>query len=165
MARHLRGSLAVPFAAAVLMACMALSSAQAAAVSSQCNPDPSAVALKASSLFHSTSSTTYVNIPEGSVGFKQGQRGCVIVIFSGVSGNATGLFFVQAVIGGVVGLPANNRWSGNDNIGGVFLRMRSGTYVFPNVPPGRHRVQMQYRVDSGIGFFETGHNLIVYYVP
>ena len=126
-----------------------LAIAHAAPIGKNCRPAPSAVSFKASTFASSTTSTTFVGIPETNVSFTQGAAGCVIVIFSGVSGNGTSLMYVQAVIGGVTGIPDGNRWSGGDDANGVIWRMHTGTYVFPDIPPGAHTA-MQATFTGGV---------------
>jgi hypothetical protein len=122
--------------------------------------------------FSTTTSATFVNIPEGLVSFTQGgsTSGCVIVDFSGmVFANAAGaaLEYVRAVLNtGAVAVPFETQFNGDDDedADGRWARSHAYTFVFPSVAPGAHTIQMQFRsLVAGQTVFMHRHTTVVYH--
>lgn len=104
----------------------------------------------------STSSSTYANLLNGNVAFRQGgtTASCVVVDFSAYSFAPAGrLLMVRAVLDGVtVAAPFEVQFSGNDDDDGdgQWARSHAFNFLFPSVSPGLHTVAIQFR-----SFFDT----------
>lgn len=132
----------------------AKATASAAATTAKCNVGTAD--FTASTLdFSSTTSATFVNIPEGAVSLTLGGtvHDCLIVHFSGMSfaANGVALELVRALLDGVtVAVPSETQFSGDDDEEGDGRWSRSHGYifVFKNIAPGAHTVQMQFRSNT-----------------
>jgi hypothetical protein len=116
----------------------------------------------------STTSSSYVNVPNTSISFLQGGsgNGCVIVTFSAESWAEYGrLIFVRARLDdAITAAPGAVQFSGDDDEDGDgrWARSRAFTFVFPAVPPGAHFVRMEYRsVTAGRRVYIGKHNTVV----
>jgi hypothetical protein len=117
------------------------------------------------SITHSTTSTTYINLIDGTVAFRQAGRTpkCVIVEFSSMAfagGNPGEVMFVRAVLDGtVVGDPADTQFSGDDDedVDNRWARTQAAQFAFASVAPGNHTIQIQFRSNfGGIVALRTG---------
>ena len=117
-----------------------------------------------------TTSTEYVNMPQAGVGFTQHERGCVIVQFAGVVfansvGDIAHRIMVRAVLEGTnrVATPRNVQLSGDDDEenDGRWARAHGMNFVFPDVPEGEYRVQMQWRSPQGGTIYVHQHTVLV----
>jgi len=102
-------------------------------------------------MFSTTSSATYVNIPDTQITFVQSKPGCVIVHYSAFvfAANAgAALMYVRPLLdGAVTAVPAETQFAGDDDEDneGRWARSHAMNFVFPNVPAGAHRIVMQWR--------------------
>jgi hypothetical protein len=96
-----------------------------------------------------TNSGSFVNIPQSAVDITVGGAAstCVIVVFSAQTQTTeTENMVVRARIPGVGnGLPADTAMGAGTGA----VEARTAQFVFPDVPPGDHRVRMQFRSVSG----------------
>jgi hypothetical protein len=156
-----------PLLCGALLLLTVLRPATASAETIQCSPTK--VIIKTSALDNSTTtSQTFVNIPETAIIFTQGgtSPSCVIVRFSAetfaAGNNAVN---IRAYLGAnVTVLPDEARYSGGDSVVGTHLF----EFVFPSVAPGRHILQMQFRSSPGAtdpSVFVHVHNTVVQYAP
>jgi hypothetical protein len=119
-----------------------------AVVIGKCQPNE--VKYAVSSSRSGTESRTYVNIPEATIRFAQGGTipSCVIVYFSS---EAQGTFGANSIVRALLddmtpGLPREIQFAADDT---VQPATRTAIFIFPNVSPGAHRLQMQYRTGGG----------------
>ena len=117
----------------------------------------------------STTSTTYVDVPDMSVTFTAGgtRSFCATATFSAWT-FATGgaLMYVQALMDGtVVAAPGEQQFSGDDdeNANGEWARSHAFTFVFPSVAPGAHTIKIQYRSFDGKTVFVHRRSLVVFH--
>jgi hypothetical protein len=109
------------------------------------------------SINHSTTSTSFVDVPNSTVFFNQGGTGnsCVIVTFTAETfAPASRLLQVRARLdNSVTASPGVVQLSGDDdeNGNGDWSRSHAFTFVFPSVASGSHNVRMQFR---SVYFFE-----------
>jgi hypothetical protein len=103
------------------------------------------------SLNKSTSSTNFVNLPNGSVSFTQGGTGsgCVIVTFAAEAfARVSRILQIRARLdNSSVAAPGIVQLSGDDDEDGDgdWARAHAFTFIFPSVAPGAHTVRMQFR--------------------
>src|SRR5437588_10897854 len=108
---------------------------------------------------NSTSSSSYVNVPDGAVTFNEGRDGCIVVDFTGYSfapnsGSTVGLVFVQALLDGVAMFPGEIQFSANDN---TYAQSHAASWT-ASALAGSHTVQMQFRsFTSGQSVFMHRH--------
>jgi hypothetical protein len=147
-----------------IFAALTPSTASAAAVSFTCSPTK--VNGSASALVDtSTTSGTFVNIPEAAVNFHQGgvSASCVIVRFS-AEAYSNNLVIVRAYLDRTTAaLPNEVIYTGHDP--NFLVRVRSYEFVFPSVAPGNHTVRMQFRSGDGESALVTRYNTIVQFAP
>jgi hypothetical protein len=102
-------------------------------------------------MFSTTSSTTYVNIPDTQITFVQSKPGCVIVHYSAfvyAASAGAALMYVRPLLdNAVTAVPAETQFAGDDDEDndGRWARSHAMNFVFPNVPAGAHRLTMQWR--------------------
>src|SRR5262249_27240417 len=117
----------------------------------------------------STTSTSYVNLPDAQVAFHQGgtKNLCAVVTFSGEAYAATGgtaLLYVRGVLEtGAVATPSEVQFSGEDDeaADGRWARSNTMTFVFPNVAAGNHIATIQWRSFDGGQVFMHQHTTVV----
>jgi hypothetical protein len=113
----------------------------------------------------STTSTTYVDVPNMSVTFVQGRAGCVLVNFSAwtfAPGDA--LLFVEALMDGVtVAAPGEVQLSGDDDedVDGSWARAHAFNFAIPAVSAGSHTIKIQFRSYDGKMVFIHRRSLMV----
>lgn len=115
-----------------------------------------------------TTSRTFVSVPEARATFNQGGpiSSCVIVDFSAIVSTFGGdkMVFRALLDGNVVAQPGNISLDIGSAAG-----PRSFNFIFPLVSPGSHVVQMQYRATHGGSTGQSvtigQHNTIVHYTP
>jgi hypothetical protein len=144
---------------------LALSVASPAApVTGSCKPIQ--VKFNASSLADSTTtSSAFVNLPEGQVAFTQGSAGCVLVRFSASTFGANGIdvVVIRAVLdNATAALPASIKVRGENDVTGY---PRTFEFIFPSVAPGAHILRMQFASEKGNVIHVKAHNTVVQYVP
>jgi|EndMetStandDraft_4_1072995.scaffolds.fasta_scaffold385523_2 hypothetical protein len=127
---------------------------------------PVQVKFIASSLDHSTTSFSFVGIPETLIAFTQGgaAASCVLVRFSASTygANAIDVVNVRALVDNVVSHPAVISVRGESDTVGF---PRSFEFIFPSVAPGNHTVRMQFSSDKGNLVHVKNHNMVVQYTP
>jgi hypothetical protein len=105
----------------------------------------------------STSSTSFVNVPNAGVSFTQGGTGsgCVIVTFTAEAfARVSRLLQIRARLdNSSTAAPGVVQLSGDDDEDGDgdWARAHAFTFIFPSVAPGAHTVRMQFR---SVFFFE-----------
>jgi hypothetical protein len=158
--KKFRGSLLV-----LSLAALTPSGTSGAPVNFSCNP----VAMKGSvSVLDTTSTTslTYLNVPESLVSFRQGgaSASCVVVRFSAQAAAGTnGSLYIRAYLDdSTTAAPQELIYY---NAGEPFFGVRSYDFIFPSVAPGRHSLRMQFRSASGTWVGVYFHTTIVQYVP
>jgi hypothetical protein len=151
------------FATSILLLCPISPASNAGEVQGKCKP-PRAVAFKTSDAISETGSTTFENVPDAGINFiGSSTPNCVFVRFSAITGPPCCAYGeVQVVLdGGAVALP-----------GSVLLippyvdypTPRSFEFVFPEVGPNRHNVQVQWRkFDPGNFIQLQARTLVVSY--
>jgi hypothetical protein len=98
-----------------------------------------------------TSSTNFVNVPNGGVIFTQGGigNGCVIVTFTAETFARFGrLLQIRAQLdSATTAAPGIVQLSGDDDEDGdgAWSRSHAFAFIFPSVAPGSHTVRMQFR--------------------
>lgn len=98
-----------------------------------------------------TSSSTFVNLPNGDVSFTQGGvgNGCVIVTFTAEGfARLSRRVDVRALLdNAVIAAPRTVWFSGDDDEDGdgAWARAHAFTFTFRSVAPGPHTVRMQFR--------------------
>ncbi len=98
-----------------------------------------------------TSSSSFVNLPNGDVTFTQGGigNGCVIVTFTAEGfARLNRRVDVRARLdNAVIAAPRTVWFSGDDDedADGAWARAHAFTFIFPSVAPGAHTVRMQFR--------------------
>ena len=108
-----------------------------------------------SSLGASTTSGSFVNVPNTAISFTQGGAGagCVIATFTAESwAAASRLLLVRAKLdGSIVAQPGVIQFSGDDdeNNNGRWARSHSTMFFFPAVAPGAHTMVIQYASANG----------------
>jgi hypothetical protein len=99
--------------------------------------------------FLTTSSTTYIDVPNARLRFRVGGSGpsCVIVRFSAEAYSDLDFLLVQAVMGAQVAQPGTDvQLAGDDD---TVAGSHAIEFIFPSVAPGRRTVKIQFR--SGFG--------------
>jgi hypothetical protein len=99
----------------------------------------------ASNGFFSTDLVNFVDIPETTINFRISGTAnrCVLVVFSAEAyAFDTRLMWVRALLDGSPGAPVDAQFASGD---GNFRFVHAAQFIFENVTPGRHRIQMQYR--------------------
>lgn len=103
------------------------------------------VAVTSSDVYSSTSSTAFLEVPDGAVTFNQRRSGCVVVDFAAVAragNNGSGQALeIEAWLDGVPMFPGRIQLAGNDN---GFAQSHAATW-HGSVTAGSHTVQMRYR--------------------
>jgi len=117
----------------------------------------------------STTSRTFVNMPEATAGFTQGGTGptCIIVEFSGLAYAAgTDKMAVRALLNNTTSAqPGEMIIATNDNASNRQGLARGANFVFPLIEPGSHTLTMQYRSVTGGAVKIGAHTTIVHYAP
>jgi hypothetical protein len=126
-----------------------------------CSPTKMSIAAS-TKVGNDRTSTTFGNIPEAVVSFTQGKAGCVVVRFSAVTFTANDGVKVRAVMDGHVQAVPPEVYYSTFNAG---TAARSYDFVFANVAPGTHRINMQYRSNDGDQVTIHEHTTIVQYAP
>jgi hypothetical protein len=124
----------------------------------------------------STTSTTYVNVPDMSVSFTISGTAstCIVVsytaeVYTGSDPNSligNEVMFVRARLdGAVVGFPAEAQFEGDsDEDGdGAWARAHAFNFVFPNVAPGAHTLRIQWRSIFGGTVVTHRRTAVVYH--
>jgi hypothetical protein len=140
-----------------------------AAETGECNAQR--VSFTASTLTNSaTTSTSFVDVPEGSVSFTQHgtSSDCVVVYFTAQSfaPASRGLLMVRAVLdGGTVLSPGQQQFSGDDDedFDGRWARSHAFSWAVNNVAPGAHKIQIQFRSFYGDKVFVHQHTTTVHH--
>ena len=160
------------FARAILMAALlAAGSASATPTIGSCSPTK--VNFVASDVaFFTTTSTTFVNVPQGSVNFTQGGTGpsCVIVSLSansfavGKSPSTPSPLIVRITLDATsVALPSEVDFSDGNDTGN---QARAFDFIFPSVAPGAHTIRVQIRTTSDVLSADLNrHNIVVQSAP
>jgi hypothetical protein len=126
--------------------------------------DPFAVTFAASNLLNSTtSSSSFVNIPETTVQFSQGgvEPSCVLVRFSASTyvDNGIDVIDIRAVLDNTTAaLPGMIRVRGETDVVGY---PRTFEFIFPLVSPGSHTLRMQYKSEKGNPVHVRQRNTVV----
>ena len=111
-----------------------------------------------SSVDSTTSSGSFVNVPNATISFNQAVAGCVIVTFSSETyAEFSRLLYVRARLdGATTAAPGGVQFSGDDDEDGDgrWARSRAYTFIFPSVAAGNHTVTMQFR---SLSFGKTVH--------
>ena len=159
----IRGRLVASAAALGLL--FAATAVGAAPVSGTCTP--AKVAFAASAITESaTSSTTFVRVPEARVRLVQGgsQPSCVLVQFSAHAFASAGnsLVLKARLDKSISGLPRTFQFSGDDP--GLY-RTRTAVFIFPDIAPGAHTLQLLFRSVTGERVEIGVHNTIVHFAP
>ena len=164
----LKKNLAVGVALATLA--LGFTAPRAGAITGKCT-SMTRMSFAVASIGASTSSMAFTTIPETTVSFTQhGTRpGCVVVRFSAESFAPNRSMYVRSLLDrefvvGTLGLPADVQLSGDDDEDHDLSAARAHSYdfVFTNVKPGPHRIEMQWFVTGPteeIGVFD--HTTIV----
>jgi hypothetical protein len=104
----------------------------------------------------STSSTSFAPIAQTAISFQQGgtTNGCVNLSFSAESlAPGATLMEVRAVLNGSIeGSPGRVYFAQGDDV----LRAHAFNFLFPNVPPGPHRVEVHFRSIGEPGTVRVG---------
>jgi hypothetical protein len=128
------------------------------------NCQPTEVKYAASSSDSSTESQKFLNVREASISFAQGgtNPSCVIVHFSGESRGGFGASIVLRPLldGATLGLPEEMQFAAND---ANHYTARTVIFIFQNVLPGTHRLDMQYKSVNGNKVNIGVHNTLVHY--
>ena len=109
------------------------------------------------SINKSTSSTSFVNVPNTGVSFTQGgaSSGCVIVTFTAEAfAPGSRLLQIRARLDdSVTAAPGNVQLSGDDDEDGDgrWARSQAFAFIFTSVAPGSHFVRMQFRSPDVFG--------------
>lgn len=153
-------------ATAVAVVLPAVTSAHAQVISDSCAPE-AVIYVVSNNGNTSTMSTSFVNVDDAAVTFKQGGTApnCVLVSFSGAAASkpSTTMFVRATIDGHTVASPAQLQFFYNSTSGTLYFESRAGNFVFPSVAPGRHRIRMQFLSGDG-GFVQfTNTTLIVRY--
>lgn len=117
----------------------------------------------------STTSTTFVDVPDMSVSFDIGgaANGCVKVEFSAYVFAASGrLIIVRALLdGATAGSPSQVQFSGDDdeNADGKWARSHAFNFAFPNVAPGTHTITIQWLSFDGGTVFMHRRSMFVHH--
>lgn len=133
------------------------------------NCDTSKSSVTASDLLNSsTTSTTYVDVPEATVSFKQKgtKPGCVVVDFFAVAfAPFDAALFVHVLLDGVEIFPGPGQFSGDDDedVDTHWSRAQAFSWIAPDVAPGNHTVQVQFRSYFGTDVFIHKHITIVHH--
>lgn len=115
----------------------------------------------------STTSSNFVPVPNATVSFTQGAKGCVIATFSAESWVPGGnrLMLMEALLdGSTVGAPGSVQFSGDDdeNSNQHWARSHSFTFAFNNVSAGAHSLAIKYRsFQGGARVYLGKHSLVV----
>jgi len=136
-----------------------------------------------------TDSKEYVKVPQGSLVFNQRVRGCVIVqfaavVFAGDVDDAKQRILIRAILEdmNLIAVPRNVSLSGDDDEeseeeespaaaeeeeegGGDhrWPRAHAMNFVFPNVPPGPHRMTLQWKSPLGGDIFMHQHTVLLHH--
>jgi hypothetical protein len=119
-----------------------------------------------------TRSAEFVNVPQASVSFNQRADGCVVVHFSAVVLART-IFdqpqriVIRAVLdeGQKIAVPRDVQLSGDDDEegDGRWARAHSMFFVFPEVPSGIHKMNLQWKSPEGGDVFIHQHTVLVHH--
>ena len=111
---------------------------------------------------NSTTSTTFVDVPNARYRFRVGgsSPSCVIVRFSAEAWSADDTMYVQAVMGAQVALPAGNgfQFVGDDD---NFSSAHAIDFIFPSVSPGRRTVKIQYASALGTAVWMHEYSMVI----
>lgn len=128
---------------------------------------PNTLKYSASALDSASTAADFVNIPQASVGFKQGgtKASCVIVRFAALSygGDGVNSITVRALVDDATPAIPAEIWYGSyeQHAAGV----RSFDFIFPSIAPGNHVVRMQFKSEGGGTVYINQHNTIVHFSP
>ena len=128
-----------------------------------CNPTRIKYMASDASSF-TTTSTSYVDLPQARIAFRQGgaSPSCVLVRFSAAPFANRNMGF-RALLDGVAGIPFEGQVSDGADKG---ANARRFTFIFPDVAPGDHLVQIQHQMTSQGGVVHmNAHNTIVSFSP
>jgi hypothetical protein len=129
---------------------------------------PTKMRIKVAATTASTTSTSFVAIPDSGLTFTQGGTGpsCVLVRFSAASSvNGNSVARVAAKLDNATSAePVSAQFSGDTVSGGS--RAHSFEFLFVNVPPGPHTVRMMYMVGNGSDeVFMDERTMVVQHAP
>ena len=152
--------------AVAALAAAPLSGAFADTTKASCQPSAMEVLHISDSL--NTGKITFVNMPGMTLAFKQGgtDPSCVLVTFSTTAITSTNsIAYVQPLLdGNATGLPVSVPLI----VDAANYEVRTATFLFTDVPPGKHTVKMQFEA-SFVGGTQvislTNNNLIVQHAP
>jgi hypothetical protein len=116
----------------------------------------------------STTSSSYVALPQAGRSITQAAAGCIVVRFSGVvfAPSAGRLILLRAVLdGATVSVPTNVQLSGDDDEDNDarWARAHSFEFVFPSVSAGNHTVQIEWRTPTGQQVFVHQRTLTIHH--
>ena len=113
-----------------------------------------------------TTSTSFVNIPDASISFTQGgtKASCVVVRFSAESHvQGADSVVVRAYLDKTTSaIPAEIIYSSGD---GFNTNAHAFEYIFPDVAPGHHVVNMQYKSLNGTSVNIYYRTTVVQFAP
>jgi hypothetical protein len=141
-------SIGAYFAILAVAAFFQAAPAEATSWTINCRPNQTKVVTSTLIPFSSTTSTTFVDIPEATVQFVVGGTtpSCVIVRFSGESSSNENASTIRPLLDvNTKALPAEVAFGGLDcSNGACTTRAHAFEFVFPRVAPGTHLLRMQY---------------------
>ena len=153
------------FIGPLLCAALLMPAGFAPAMAAVASCSPTRMKIKTMTGTVSTSSPTFVGIPEAALTFTQGgtSPSCVVVRFSGASSVITsGVSRIVARLDGVTDAdPGSVQFSG-ENVGSV---SHAFEFLFPSVAPGTHIVRIMYRTNGTGTVFVDQRTLVVQHAP
>src|SRR5690349_7692512 len=150
---------------ALLLATLPVAVQATSPTTGTCKPEQ--VKFIASTVEHTTTSFSFVNIPETQIVFTQGgaTASCVLVRFSAntYGANNIDVVNVRAVLDNTTSaLPGSISVRSESDIVGF---PRSFEFIFPKVTPGSHVLRMQFSSDKGNLVHVKNHNTVIQYTP
>jgi hypothetical protein len=159
----------VLIASAVLGFAMVTGAGPASASSVVGGCEPTKIKYQAAIHNSNTTSTSFVTVPEATVGFVQGGVGasCVLVEFWAEATAAKVMYVRVLMDNATAGLPASTVFTADDDEDndGCCVRTRGMKFILPNVTPGNHKISVQYLSFDGSVVGLQRHTTIVHYVP
>jgi hypothetical protein len=148
--------------AALFLMSMSTSTPGAAVERGTCSPTKTAFIVSAAN--RSTSSTTFVLLPETAVKFVQGgsRPSCVMArLEAHVATSSNTAITILATIDGNTIDPGDVQLAFND----TNFQPRAWTFVLPSVAPGAHRIGFKFRSNNGNTVFVSNSNAIIHHAP
>ena len=114
------------------------------------------------SMFHSTTSTTLVQVPDMSTTFNTARKGTMVITYSAFvwAQNMSNNMKVVAQVDGVNATPGEVIFVGDSN---ASAQSHTFTWVAPNVPAGGHTVRIMWRSLSSNTVWTHKRTMIVQY--